>query len=51
MFTTYDVTSGWDGTIKGSGKLATNDLYIYAIKGTDKLGRQFEVSGTVNLIK
>lgn len=51
MFTTYDVTSGWDGTIKGSGKLATNDLYIYAIKGTDKFGRQFEVSGTVNLIK
>lgn len=51
MFTTYDVTSGWDGTIRNSGRLATNDLYIYAIKGTDKYGRQFEVSGTVNLIK
>lgn len=51
MFTTFDLTSGWDGTIRNSGRLATNDLYVYAIKGTDKYGRQFEVSGTVNLIK
>ena len=51
MFTTFDATSGWDGTIRNSGIIANNDLYIYAVKGTDKYGRQFEVSGTVNLIR
>ena len=51
LFTTYDFTSGWDGTIRNTGRLLSNDVYLYTAKGTDKYGRQFESTGTVNLIK
>ena len=48
MFSTEDVTEGWDGTFKGS--LAPQGVYAYFITIQDGSGQVFDNRGTLTLL-
>ncbi len=49
IFTTSDITKGWDGNYKGG--LAETGSYIYIIKATDYQNRNIHLKGSVLLIR
>ena len=49
IFTTKDLSAGWDGKIKG--KWAKTDVYIWKAEGKFTNGKAFEIAGDVTLIK
>jgi len=49
MFLSDDFNQGWNGTYKGS--LMPEGTYVFRARLTDKLGRVFNRSGTVLLLK
>lgn len=49
IFTTKDLSAGWDGTVKG--KEAKPDVYVWKAEGNFTNGRSFEMAGDVTLIK
>ena len=49
MYLTDDLTTGWDGTFKGS--LMPEGTYVFRATLTDQAGRTFDRSGTVVLLK
>ena len=48
IFTTKEITKGWDGTI--NGRIADPGSYIYIVKGADEKGSVF-LKGTVMLVR
>ncbi|MGB0423722.1 MAG: gliding motility-associated C-terminal domain-containing protein, partial [Flavobacteriales bacterium] len=48
MFTTEDITEGWDGTFKGS--LAPQGVYAYFVTIQDGAGQVFDSRGTLTLL-
>ena len=48
IFTSNDVTVGWDGYYKN--KLCTQDVYVYKCKGTFLNGKNFFKSGDITLL-
>ena len=51
IFETTDLNDGWDGIIKSSGSMATNDVYLYMVTFTDGSGSVVTKRGFVSLIK
>ncbi|MBI2720951.1 MAG: gliding motility-associated C-terminal domain-containing protein, partial [Bacteroidetes bacterium] len=51
IFTSNAFRTGWDGTVKGSGQIAKDDVYIYKIWVTDLEGRKKYYVGHVTLLK
>jgi gliding motility-associated-like protein len=51
VFQTTDITKGWDGTLPGSDKLATNDVFVYVVKVVDGNNQEKFYRGTVTLIR
>jgi gliding motility-associated-like protein len=49
VFSTHDVTSGWDGTVKG--RLQNMDTYVWVAKATSTHGYSFEKRGNFILLK
>lgn len=49
LFTTEDLSQGWDGTYKGN--LMPEGTYVFRAKITDFAGREFDRSGSVVLLK
>lgn len=49
VFRTSDLSTPWDGTIKG--KPAGTGTYVWMVQGVDYLGRTFSRRGTVTLIR
>jgi gliding motility-associated-like protein len=49
VFETNQWLKGWDGTYKG--KKQPLGVYVWIIKGTDKLGNKVEMKGTVMLVQ
>ena len=43
-----DPSQGWDGRI--GGKMAPSGVYYYIIKATGSDGRQYNLSGDINII-
>ncbi len=50
MFTTNNFRKGWDGSIKGSLKIAPQGVYIYKIEVYDKQGTKHPYTGHVTLM-
>jgi hypothetical protein len=51
IFETNDLNDGWDGIIKSTGSMATNDTYLYMVTFTDGSGSVVSKRGFVSLIK
>ena len=51
IFETTDLNDGWDGIIKSTGSMATNDVYLYMVTFTDGSGSVVTKRGFVSLIK
>ncbi len=49
IFTTKDLSVGWDGTI--DGEMAKPDVYVWKAQGKFTNGRSFELAGDVTLIR
>ncbi|MEO8403813.1 MAG: PKD domain-containing protein [Chitinophagaceae bacterium] len=49
IFTTQNVTRGWDGTINGV-KQATG-VYVWQLKAVDYVGKVYQLNGTFTLIR
>ncbi len=49
IFTTKDLSAGWDGILKG--KPAKPDVYVWKAEGKFTNGRAFELAGDVTLIR
>ncbi len=49
LFTSQDLTQGWDGSYKG--KPMPSGVYVYLVELTDFVGQTFTKRGTFNLIK
>jgi gliding motility-associated-like protein len=49
IFTTKDLSAGWDGTINGD--MAKPDVYVWKAKGKFTNGQAFEIAGDVTLIR
>lgn len=49
IFSTKDLTIGWDGTYKG--KKQPTDNYIWVIKGKNTAGKEIEMRGSIKLIR
>ncbi len=50
IYKTNEVAKGWDGTVKGGGTIAKQDVYIYKIKLKDYRGRAKEFTGHITLL-
>jgi gliding motility-associated-like protein len=51
VFETNDKSVGWDGIVKNSGKIASNDTFLYIIK-YDNIDNQSVIKrGYVSLLK
>ncbi len=50
IYKTTDITKGWDGSIKGSGKLAEQGVYVYKIFVKDFKNRDKEFVGHLTLL-
>ncbi|MBI2721779.1 MAG: gliding motility-associated C-terminal domain-containing protein, partial [Bacteroidetes bacterium] len=51
IFSSNAFRTGWDGTVKGSGQIAQDGVYIYKIWVTDLEGRKKYYVGHVTLLK
>ncbi|MCE3229757.1 MAG: hypothetical protein K0S32_4308, partial [Bacteroidetes bacterium] len=51
IFTSNAFKTGWDGTVKGSGQIAQDGVYIYKIFVTDLQGNKKYYVGHVTLLK
>lgn len=51
LYTSYDIESGWDGTIRTSDKTSTDTFYTYVINAKDTQGRTYLYRGNVLLLK
>jgi gliding motility-associated-like protein len=51
IFTSNAFRTGWDGTVKGSGQIAQEGVYIYKIFATDLEGNKKYYTGHVTLLK
>jgi gliding motility-associated-like protein len=49
IFSTADLSVGWDGTYKGKKQPA--GTYVWMIKGTARNGQLIEMTGTVQVIR
>ena len=49
IFTTKDLSVGWDGTI--NGEFAKPDVYVWKAQGKFTNGRSFELAGDITLIR
>lgn len=49
IFTTKDLSAGWDGNINGDA--AKPDVYVWKAKGKFTNGKAFEIAGDVTLIR
>lgn len=49
IFTTKDLSVGWDGTI--NGEMAKPDVYVWKAQGKFTNGKSFELAGDVTLIR
>jgi gliding motility-associated-like protein len=50
IFTTNDMTKGWDGTVNG-GSICQIDTYVWRIVATDISGKKHTMVGKVSLIR
>lgn len=51
IFTTNDISRGWDGRANGGNSIALEDVYVYKIQVTDIFNEQHAYIGSVTLIK
>jgi gliding motility-associated-like protein len=49
VFSSTDPAAAWDGSVKG--KPAESGVYIYILKGTDFVDKEYSVKGSVTLIR
>jgi gliding motility-associated-like protein len=49
LYSSEDITEGWDGKYKGAK--VQEDVYVYAVVVTDKLGKAFKYNGTITLLR
>ncbi|HPQ07765.1 MAG TPA: PKD domain-containing protein [Bacteroidia bacterium] len=50
IFKTTDFYEGWDGTVRGKKKKATQDVYVYKIKVYDLKGNKHEYVGHITCL-
>lgn len=51
IFYSEDITEGWDGRANGGSSLAQIDTYVWNISCKDVLGKQYNKTGKVSLIR
>jgi gliding motility-associated-like protein len=51
LFSTNDMTKGWDGKVQGHADPCQVDTYVWKIIATDTKGVQYKRVGSVNLIR
>jgi gliding motility-associated-like protein len=51
VFTSKDITKGWDGTIANKDESIKEDTYVYKIKYKDAEGKQYEKIGNITLLR
>ncbi|HTA83449.1 MAG TPA: choice-of-anchor L domain-containing protein [Bacteroidia bacterium] len=52
IYSTSDITKGWDGKAGSSGKVAQEDTYVYLVEATDCVDHQnYQYIGKVSLVK
>lgn len=51
IFSTNDITQGWNGRYKDSSKDAQQDVYVYKLFAIDKYGIELEKVGHVSLVR
>src|ERR1017187_122587 len=51
IFTTTDISNGWDGTLPNTGSAAVSDVYVYNITVKDGFGDFHKFHGKVSLIR
>ena len=50
IFQSNEFRKGWDGTVKGHSKKATQDVYVYKIYVKDLKGNRHEFVGHVTCL-
>lgn len=51
VFTTFDPLQGWDGSVRGAGRVTISDVYVWRIYVRDKNNRKQDYKGTVTLVR
>ncbi len=51
IFTTYDLSVGWNGTANGGDQICQQDVYVYKIVLTDVFNVQHNYIGHITLVK
>jgi len=51
VFHSTDMNNGWNGTVKGTGPICQEDIYVYKITITDSKGTDHTYVGRVTLLK
>ena len=51
IFSSTQISVGWDGTVQGTGRLCQEDTYVWTLKTTDLNGKLHVLRGIVNLIR
>ncbi len=51
VFSTFDPLQGWDGSVRGAGRVTISDVYVWRIYVRDKNNRKQDYKGTVTLVR
>ncbi len=51
LYHTTDITDGWNGKVKNTGKICQEDVYVYVISVNDKKGLPHHYTGSIYLLK
>ena len=51
VFSTFDPLEGWDGSVRGAGRVTISDVYVWRIYVRDKNNRKQDYIGTVTLVR
>lgn len=51
IFTGIDTITGWDGTVRSSGRLAPQGVYVYHIRAVDLTGDEHAMTGKMVLVR
>jgi gliding motility-associated-like protein len=51
LFTTHDVTQGWDGKVQGSGVTCQEDTYVWKVNITDVFNIPHHYMGRVSIVR
>lgn len=49
IYASTDPQKGWDGTV--NGKIQSSDTYVWMLAGTDYTGKEYQLRGTVTLVR